>query len=266
MSVDEHTIELGSTPIFYRSAPAPGPVPLYLHSVPTSSDDWAPFLERTGGIAPDMVGFGRSGKGVELVYSVAGITDYVEALLDALEIEQVQIVAHGWGAAVGLELAQRRPPQVERVVLFNPVPLVEQFSWPRFARLWRIPILGELAMGSTQRWLLARALRHGTVNPAAWTDQRIGSIWEHFDQGTQRATLRLHRSADGDQPSLPDLPGPALVIWGEEDPWFPVAYADAYMRLLPEARLERIGQAGHWPWLDRPELVERVQSFLEDDL
>ena len=38
---------------------------LYVHGVPTSSDDWLPFLDRTGGLAPDLLGFGRSAKAAE---------------------------------------------------------------------------------------------------------------------------------------------------------------------------------------------------------
>jgi hypothetical protein len=38
--VDEHTIEVAGAPVFYRSAPSPAGTPaLYLHGVPTSSDD-----------------------------------------------------------------------------------------------------------------------------------------------------------------------------------------------------------------------------------
>ncbi len=58
--MDEHTIDVGGTPVFYRRRA--GADVLYLHSVPTSSDDWKDLLARTGGIAPDLPGFGRSGK------------------------------------------------------------------------------------------------------------------------------------------------------------------------------------------------------------
>ena len=47
-------------PVFYRRGT--GADVLYLHSVPTSSDDWRELLAVTGGIAPDLPGFGRSGK------------------------------------------------------------------------------------------------------------------------------------------------------------------------------------------------------------
>jgi pimeloyl-ACP methyl ester carboxylesterase len=53
------------------------------------------------------------------------------------------------------------------------------------------------------------------------------------------------------------------VIWGEADPWYPPALGEAYAAHLPGARLERVAGAGHWPWLDRPEVVERVAALLE---
>jgi pimeloyl-ACP methyl ester carboxylesterase len=226
----------------------------------TSSDDWLPFLERTGGIAPDLIGFGRSAKGVELDYSMPGLTDFAEDLLAALEIGASALVGHGWGAAVALELARRRPDQIERLVLIDPLPLVEGFVWPPLARLWRIRLVGELTMGFTQRWMLARALRRGGANP--FSDQRIVTIWKQFDQGTQRAILRMHRSVDEQRATPVQTAVPALLIWGEDDPWFAVEHADAYRALIPGAQLERVPGAGHWPWLDRPELIERIAEFL----
>jgi pimeloyl-ACP methyl ester carboxylesterase len=53
------------------------------------------------------------------------------------------------------------------------------------------------------------------------------------------------------------------VLWGEADPWYPPAVADAYAVRLPGATVERIAGAGHWPWLDQPEVVDRVASLLE---
>ena len=70
--VQEHHEDIDGQPIFWRSAPGEGAPVLYVHGVPTSSDDWVPFLERTGGLAPDLPGFGRSSKRGDLDYSIAG--------------------------------------------------------------------------------------------------------------------------------------------------------------------------------------------------
>jgi pimeloyl-ACP methyl ester carboxylesterase len=63
-------------------------------------------------------------------------------------------------------------------------------------------------------------------------------------------------------PSAPTATRPAIV-WGEADPWYPPALADAYAARLPGATVEPIAGAGHWPWLDRPEVVDRVAALLE---
>jgi len=267
--VDEHTINLDDSPVFYRSgsdAPAvPGAPTLYLHGIPTSSDDWVEFLARTGGFAPDLQGFGRSGKGGHLDYSLAGLTQFLERFLAEIQVQTVKLVAHDWGAAVALMLAERHPNRVERMVLFNPPPLFDGFAWPRPIRLWRTPLVGEGLMGSTSRWLLARTLRQGSVREDAWPEPRIAAVWDQFDQGTQRAILRLVRDAAARRPpsERTTLEVPALIIWGERDPWYPPALADAYAAGLPGARTERLPDAGHWPWLDRGDLVDRVAAFLE---
>ena len=269
MGVDEHTIEVAGSPVFFRSSP--GSDVLYLHSVPTSSDDWLGLLGRTGGVAVDLPGFGRSGKGGQLDYSMNAYVDFLERFLCELELGRVAIVGHGWGAAFGLLLALRRPEAVSRLALIDAIPLVQGFTWPRPVRWWRRPGVGEVLMGSVSRRLLARALRAGSASPAAWPDERVNAVWEQFDQGTQRAILRLHRSVDvadlaaAGGPALERIDVPVLVVWGEADPWLESRFADAYATRLPHARVDRVPGAGHWPWLDQPDLLARLAAFAVDE-
>jgi pimeloyl-ACP methyl ester carboxylesterase len=240
---------------------------VYLHGAPTSSDDWLSFLERTGGIAPDLIGFGRSGKGGHLDYSPPALAEFLRRFLDELGVGRVSLVGHDWGAAVGLLLAIGEPDRIERLVLIDAVPLLEGYRWHGAARAWRRPVIGELLMGSTSRRLLSRELRRGTVRADAWTASRLTAVWEQFDQGTQRALLRLHRAADETRlkelgAELGSVHSPALVVWGERDPWFGPELADAYAARLPNATVERIPDAGHWPWLDQPSVVDLVADFL----
>jgi pimeloyl-ACP methyl ester carboxylesterase len=106
------------------------------------------------------------------------------------------------------------------------------------------------------------------VRPDAWSEERVAAVWEQFDQGTQRATLRLQRSVDehglaAAGATLAELDRPALVIWGARDPWLGTAFADAYAARLPDASLELVADAGHWPWLDQPAVIDRVAEFLD---
>jgi pimeloyl-ACP methyl ester carboxylesterase len=53
------------------------------------------------------------------------------------------------------------------------------------------------------------------------------------------------------------------VLWGERDPYLPLRFGAAQAEALGSgASFEPVEAAGHWPWLDRPELVGRVAGFL----
>jgi pimeloyl-ACP methyl ester carboxylesterase len=269
VDIQTHTGELGGEPVYWREGPTPGdrsPV-LYVHGVPTSSDDWVPFLERTGGVAPDLPGFGRTSKRGDLDYSIAGIDRFVERFLAEREIDRVRLVVHDWGSAA-LAFAQRLPERIDRLVIINAVPLLPGYRWHRTARVWRTRGLGELAMGMSSRWVLKQALREANATAGTMPDAFVRSVHAHFDQGTQRAILRLYRSADPEVLAaagarLGDIAAPALVVWGKEDPYLPPAFADDFAAALPDARAHVVAGAGHWPWYDVPDLIEEIVAFLD---
>jgi pimeloyl-ACP methyl ester carboxylesterase len=239
--VDEHTVELDGNLVFYRRATADTPEPVYLHGIPTSSDVWEPLLERTAGLAPDLIGFGRSSKAGHLDYTLAGLAGYVAQLLAHENIERPILVGHDWGALVALELARRIP--THGLFLIAP-PQLES----RLAKAWRTPVLGELLMGAISKRMLARHLRGASAEPqTAWPQPRIDQLWDQFDQGTQRAILRLHRATG---PHYLETAHEATVIHGERDPWR--AQSQEATRTL------EIPGAGHWPWLDQPDAVAAI--------
>ncbi|MGI8673840.1 MAG: alpha/beta fold hydrolase [Thermoleophilaceae bacterium] len=270
-SLEERRIEVDGVPVFWREAPTPaGRAPaLYLHGVPTNSDDWVPFLGRTGGVGLDLPGFGRSGKPNEFDYSIPGYRRFLHAFLDKLGLERISMVVHDWGG-VGLALAQEVPERIERLVVANCVPLLPGYRWHRIARVWRTPVLGELFMGFTNRMSFRVISRESNATPGPMPEEFIGSVIDHFDHGTQRAILRLYRSAPSDVLAaagerLAEVRCPALVLWGEQDPYIPMSFARAYADALGgPTRVEVVPEAGHWPWLDRPELIDTVAAFLLD--
>jgi pimeloyl-ACP methyl ester carboxylesterase len=268
--VNEHTGEIDGLPVFWRSADPPrqpsGALPLYLHGVPTSSDEWPAFLARSGGLAPDLPGFGRSGKPGYLRYTIEEYDRFLERFLELAQAPRVALVVHDWGA-VGLALAQRRPELVERLVVINAVPFLAGYRWHRTARIWRTPLLGEIAMGATTRRVLRLLSRESNATPGPMPEQWLDSLLAHFDQGTQRAILRLYRSSPPEVlqsagAQLKRLAVPALVVWGAKDPYLPARFGRAYADALPDARLIELPDAGHWPWLDRPDVIDTVVGFL----
>jgi pimeloyl-ACP methyl ester carboxylesterase len=266
----ENSGEIDGLPVFWRSAPVPGgedaAVPLYIHGVPSNSDEWVGFLARSGGLALDLPGFGRSGKPGNLEYTIAEYDRFIERFLDHVGVERVSLLVHDWGA-VGLAFAQRLPERVERLAIVDAVPFLPGFRWHRTARIWRTPLLGELAMGFTFRRTMRLASREGNATPGPMPEAWLDSVMAHFDEGTQRAILRLYRSSPSEVleaagERLGSLTMPALVVWGMKDPYIPGRFAAAYASALPNAELLELPDAGHWPWLDRPDLMDRLVEFL----
>lgn len=228
---------------------------------------WRPFVARTGGVAPDLPGFGTSAKPSSGDYSFRALarwlTDYTR------EMERFSLVMHDWGG-LGLITAMERPEAIERLVLINTVPFLPGYRWHVLARIWRTAVAGELFMGLSSKWGLARIARMQarTKLPDDVVRQATEEIWEHFDQGTQRAILRLYRSAP--EPVLAEagrdlgrITAPALIVWGTEDPYLPSDFGRLYAASLGgPTELEMVENAGHWPWWEKPHVIERVAAFL----
>jgi pimeloyl-ACP methyl ester carboxylesterase len=263
--MEEHSDHLGELPVFWRRADGPLAGVLYLHGSPTSCDDWLPFLEAGGGVAPDLPGFGRSGKPGHFPYELEGYADFLDAFAELAGLGEVDLVMHDWGA-VGLAWAARRPERVRRLVLINPAPLPPEVRWARLDRAFAHPVLGEIAIGCAIKPVFTRALERlaGAPLPPGFVEH----AWRCFDPGTQRAILRLHRSMD--RPAREDLAGrlhdirvPALLACRSTDPYSSSAVADAYRGRLPGAAPEVLPGVGHWPWLHAgTEFVDRVSRYL----
>jgi pimeloyl-ACP methyl ester carboxylesterase len=267
--IEERTEPIGGIPVFWRAAPHDRTPIVWVHGVPMSSYLWRPFLSRCGGIAPDLPGFGRSGKRADLDYSIEGYRRFLGEFLDHLGVGRLRLVVHDWGG-VGLALAQAEPERIERLVVVNTVPLLPGYRWHWVARIWRRRGLGELAMGSSTRWGLRQLSRQATASGRPLPDDLLDDVWSAFDQGTQRAILKLYRGSPPEVlaeagRNLGRIDAPALVVWGDSDRFLPTRFGEAYAARLPNARLHVVADAGHWPWIDQPGLIEEICRFLWQD-
>lgn len=113
---------------------------VFLHGNPTSSYLWRniiPFIEAGRRcLAPDLVGMGSSGKPPHSSYRFIDHARYLDAWFDALDLqENVILVVHDWGSALGFSWAQRHLERVKGLVymeaLVRPVTWQE---WPQSAR------------------------------------------------------------------------------------------------------------------------------------
>jgi pimeloyl-ACP methyl ester carboxylesterase len=270
-SVEERSVDVDGIRIFLRERRGAGIPTIYVHGNPNDSGEWLPFIAASTGpaIALDLPGFGRSDRPDPAAFdgSLGAHGRLLASALAKLAPAGYKLVVHDWGV-VGLVAAQARPRAVRRLVVINAVPLSAAYRWHFVARCWRRRGLGELLARPRSRWLLVQMMRPARPGWRRMPDEMVDRILARWDAGTARAILALYRSADrgvlaAAGEGLGAIRCPALVLCGEQDPYIGPADGRAFERQLPNASFAAIERAGHWPWIDRPELVDEVIAFLD---
>jgi haloalkane dehalogenase len=123
-----HDVALTQVPVLdstmaYREAGNPdSPTVLFLHGNPTSSYIWRNVIPHVAPvahcIAPDLIGFGQSGK-PDIEYRFFDHVRYLDAFLEKAGISSAYVVAHDWGTALAFHLAARRPEFVRALAFME---------------------------------------------------------------------------------------------------------------------------------------------------
>jgi haloalkane dehalogenase len=242
---------------------------LCVHGYPESSFMWAALLEACAkagwrAVAPDLPGYGDSPSAPPHTWERA--VDAVEAFHRALGLGPVALVVHDWGGLIGLRWACDRPERV-RALVISDTGFFADGKWHGLAQAMRTEGQGEE--------LVAAMTREGLGAMLAQVAPGIGqaAIDEYSkafaDDIRRRGQLELYRSGDFEklaayQGRLAALGVPVLLLWGEDDPFAPVAGAHRLAAELPHARLEVLPGTGHFLFDEAPaETARAVVAFLD---
>jgi haloalkane dehalogenase len=138
--------------IAYREAGNPeAPVALFLHGNPTSSYIWRNILPHVAPvahcIAPDLIGFGQSGK-PDIAYRFSDHVRYLDAFLEQAGITSAFVIAQDWGSGLAFHLAARRPEFIRGLAFMEfirPMPTWNDFHPDQIEtfKRFRTPGIGE---------------------------------------------------------------------------------------------------------------------------
>ncbi len=239
---------------------------LLVHGVPDTPAMWSPLVEALGleegeVIRPALPGFG-TGTPAGFHPSKEAYADWLVSQAEAAAREgPVHVFGHDWGALLTLRAASLRPDLFASWAVSNAL-IDSQYSGHLLARLWATPIVGELVMAGMREAALARALADQGL-PETMARHEAAQM----DATMKRCILGLYRSARGLrfrgdwEADLEKLPARGLIIWGEDDPYVPVATAERFARRWNYPLHVEHG-AGHWAVVERaPALAEQLRAF-----
>ena len=227
-------------------------------------------------LAPDYPGFGNSDAPppTEFAYSFDQFADIIEQFLEALHVKRYSFYMQGYGAPIGFRLASRYPERIQVLIIQNANAYEEGYTpaWAPFRALWqdRNPET-EAAMAAlfapkfTQFFYREGAQNPDALNPDAWNMDQV-----FLDRAAnQAANLEIFYDFRKNLPLVDQWHAyfrkhqpPALIVWGERDPFFTVAGARAYLRDLPKAELHLL-PTGHTALEEQgAAIAEHIRRFL----
>src|SRR6266508_4597142 len=131
---------LGSTMAYREEGSRDAPIALFLHGNPTSSYIWRNVIPQVTPvahcIAPDLIGFGQSGK-PDIDYRFTDHVRYLDEFIAVLGLTSAYLIAHDWGTALAFHLAARRPAFVRGLAFMEfirPMPTWDDFHQVPAAR------------------------------------------------------------------------------------------------------------------------------------
>jgi haloalkane dehalogenase len=114
---------------------------VFLHGNPTPSYLWRNIIPRLVPygrcLAPDYVGMGNSGAAPAGRYRFVDHVRYLDAWFDKMDLKQnVILVVHDWGSALGFHWAHRHPERVKAIVYMEGIvrPFLSWDEWPAVTR------------------------------------------------------------------------------------------------------------------------------------
>jgi pimeloyl-ACP methyl ester carboxylesterase len=229
-------------------------------------------------VAPDLPGYNLSSKleheGDYGIASIAGImARFVEAVAPG---EKVTVVGHDVGGMVAWALAALYPDRVERLVAINAPPptLYARARANNPAQKQASAYVEQLRQRGAEAALRADRFAalvevmkgpHGLSTPPAGAELDVyRTAWSR--PGALEGALGYYRALAAPgvlEPVSGPVAIPALVLWGDQDPYFLPGCLDGLLEHAPHAEVVRRAEGGHWLLHDEPEMVtHELERFL----
>jgi pimeloyl-ACP methyl ester carboxylesterase len=268
--------------VYARDYAGDGPAFVLMHGFPDNLhiyDDLIPHLVAAGRrvVAFDFLGFGASDKIPGTAYSFRQQLGDLEAVVDKLGLETIIPVAHDSSGMACLNYALEHRERVACAVMLNSAYAEgPEVLWPEMITLFATASLHDLALAVASRpeqfgWLLTWQQSKFQDALSAGHRRRFETVLgplirDNFvaQPSSGPAFIQMaaqffdeHARNNARLPELKALDTPVKLIWGNDDPYFPVSIAERRRFQLKNASLVVI-PAGHWLQVDEPEQVARA--------
>jgi haloalkane dehalogenase len=275
---------LNSTMAYRESGDPEAPTVLFLHGNPTSSYIWRNVIPLVAPvahcIAPDLIGFGQSGK-PDIAYRFADHVRYFDAFLAEAGISSAYVVAQDWGTALAFHLAARKPEFVRGLAFMEFIrPMSTWDDFPAAAREifqnFRTPGVGEQMILEGNAFV-EQILPGATIRKL--TDKEMAVYRAPFPTPeSRRPTWRFPNELPiAGEPAdvystmleayaaLSHSSYPKLLFVGDPGALVSPAFAEEFAKGLRNCSVVHLGPGAHYLQEDHPQAIgANIKQWLTD--
>lgn len=210
--------------------------------------------------ALDFWGFGESGK-KRNTYMVQDFVSLVDQFMDKLGIINAPLVGHSMGGTVSLSVALQYPERAQKVVIIGSPVAGSSLALPLKAAGYRPTAWALFNLFPAFRWTMRLA------SPYICGDPRFP---EMMDRDLSKTTLESFlvsisslRRTDL-RPQISKIGVPVMGMFGDRDNIVDPRQWQVLKQCMPQSRIERFKEAGHFIMLDSPQLcMKDLKEFLD---
>lgn len=256
------------------------PTILCIHGNPTWSFYYRRVIERFSPtcrvVAIDHIGCGRSDKPPkdQFPYTMAAHRNNVVKVIDQLDLQNIVLLAHDWGGAIGLSAVHSRLARLAGMVLLNTAAFPPPYV-PRRIAACRWPIVGTPAVRGLN--LFAKAAVTMAMSRTTLSSEAAAGLLAPYDNWANRVAIDrfvhdiplrqshpTYETLSQLEASLKDFDDvPIQLIWGMKDWCFRVECLRRFQQVWPHAKVNELATTGHYVMEDSPdETLQTIDAFL----
>jgi 2-hydroxymuconate-semialdehyde hydrolase len=217
------------------------------------------LAEKSRVIAPDMVGFGFTERPQGYTYSLDNWVQHALGLLDALGLEQVDLVGNSFGGALSLALTIRHPQRVRRLVLMGSAGVHFEIT-PGLDAVWGYTPSFENMRKIMDLFAWDRNLVNDELAELRYRASIRPGFQESFAAMFPAPRQRWVDALASPEEAIRAIPHETLVIHGREDRIIPLETSLKLSQLISRAQLHVFGRCGHWTQIEHADRFARLVS------
>ncbi len=196
-------------------------------------------------VTVDLLGHGLSDK-PDIDYTIDDFSSMIYDFTQAMALENITLLGFSTGAVIALDVAQKHPELVKRLILLSPGGVTK--TYPATVKFLTVPVISDIIFTFFSTKTVKKVLTQAYFDPTMVSRDLVRHYYKVLSnrENLDSAMTALANWNDEEIAyRMSEIKAPSYIFWGEEDTWHPLSMLDLYEDALPEVLSYTLADCGH---------------------